>query len=261
MLRAHELVHAIVRVQQVTGDLRPVDRVGQERERHRRLVARAPSANAREVDAARDRAAAACRSSAGPTRSRSDLSDSASSRDGGSPARPAGRCSRPDVNQAVQERPGRDDERAARDSVSPSSSASPVTRPCSTRIAAGLAEDPLDVRLARRARARTHCAVALLVRLRARRPDRRTAAAIEQLELDAGRVDRAPHQPAERVDLANQMSLRRAADRRVARHVRDGVASDSVQSPTLRPSRAAAHAASTPACPAPITMTSNASKP
>ena len=38
-----------------------------------------------------------------------------------------------------------------------------------------------------------------------------------------GRVDRAAHQPAERVDLANEMALRRAADRRIARHVRDGV--------------------------------------
>src|SRR5262245_55444245 len=34
------------------------------------------------------------------------------------------------------------------------------------------------------------------------------------------------------------------------------VASDSVQSPTLRPMRAAAHAASTPAWPAPMTITS-----
>ena len=69
----------------------------------------------------------------------------------------------------------------------------------------------------------THCAVDLLVRLRARRPDRRPAAAIEQLELNAGRVDRAAHQAAERVDLANEMTLRRAADRGIARHVRDGV--------------------------------------
>ena len=71
--------------------------------------------------------------------------------------------------------------------------------------------------------ARTQRAVDLLVRLRARRPDRRAAAAIEQLELNARRVDRAAHQPAERIDLANEMALGRAADRRIARHVRDGV--------------------------------------
>src|SRR5262245_41969326 len=35
------------------------------------------------------------------------------------------------------------------------------------------------------------------------------------------------------------------------------VSADSVQRPTRHPSRAAAHAASTPACPAPITTTSN----
>ena len=69
----------------------------------------------------------------------------------------------------------------------------------------------------------TQLAVDLLVRLRARRPDRRPAAAIEQLELNAGGVDRAAHQAAERVDLANEMALRRAADRGIARHVRDGV--------------------------------------
>ena len=33
MLRANEIVNALGRVQQVTGDLRPIDRVGQERER------------------------------------------------------------------------------------------------------------------------------------------------------------------------------------------------------------------------------------
>jgi hypothetical protein len=67
-------------------------------------------------------------------------------------------------------------------------------------------------------------AVAALVRLGARRPHRGTAAAIEQLELDRGRVDGETHQATERVDLANEMSLRRAANRGIARHVRDGVA-------------------------------------
>ena len=37
-----------------------------------------------------------------------------------------------------------------------------------------------------------------------------------------------PHQPAERVDLADQVSLRRSANGRIARHVRD-VPFDSVQ--------------------------------
>ena len=63
----------------------------------------------------------------------------------------------------------------------------------------------------------------LLVCLSARRPDGGTAAAIEQLELNPGGVDRAAHQPAQRIDFANQVPFRRAANRRIAGHVRDGV--------------------------------------
>src|SRR5690606_38215657 len=84
-----------------------------------------------------------------------------------------------------------------------------------------------------------------LVRLRTRRPDRRSAAAIEQSELNARRVDRAAHQPAHGVDLANQVSLRRAANGRVARHQRDRIEpkrADADATPELpgRPCRLAA---------------------
>ena len=100
--------------------------------------------------------------------------------------------------------------------------ARPTTLPCSTSIRPAL---PINHSMFGSASsARLHpAAVDLLVGLRARRPDRRPAAAVEQLELDAGRVDRAAHQPAERIDLANEMALGGAADRRIARHVRDGV--------------------------------------
>ena len=67
--------------------------------------------------------------------------------------------------------------------------------------------------------ARDPFAVKRLVRLGARRPHRRSAAAVEQLELNSGRVDAAAHQSAERIDLPDQMTLRRAADGRIARHV------------------------------------------
>src|SRR5581483_10833902 len=88
--------------------------------------------------------------------------------------------------------------------------------------AAGPADQPLDVRL--RVERRLHpAAVDLLVRLRARRPHRRPSAAVQELELNAGRVDRPSHQTAERVDLAYEVSLRGAPDCRVARHVRDGL--------------------------------------
>ena len=102
-------------------------------------------------------------------------------------------------------------------------------------------------------------AVAPLVRLRARRPDRRAAAAVEQLELDARRVDRAAHQAAERVDLADQVAL---AVPPIAglQGISATVSGDSVQRPTRHPSRAAAHAASQPAWPAPITTTSKSSR-
>ena len=41
-------------------------------------------------------------------------------------------------------------------------------------------------------------------------------------ELNAGRVDSEPHQTAKRVDLADQVSFGRPADRRIARHVGNG---------------------------------------
>ena len=74
-----------------------------------------------------------------------------------------------------------------------------------------------------RSAASIHSAVAFLVGLRARRPYSRAPAPVEHLELNAGRIDRARHQPAERVNLGDEMSLCRAADRRIARHVRNRV--------------------------------------
>ena len=121
----------------------------------------------------------------------------------------------------VEKRAGRDDERAARVRVAvlhrEADDASVLDED-----APGSSDQPLDVRLGLERRLHPR-AVHLLVGLRARRPHRRAAAAIEQLELNAGRVDRAAHQPAERVDLANEMTLCRAANRGIARHVRDGV--------------------------------------
>ena len=59
------------------------------------------------------------------------------------------------------------------------------------------------------------------VGLRARPANGRALAAVEQAELDAGRIGDAPHQPVHGVDLANQMALAEPADRRIARHDAD----------------------------------------
>jgi hypothetical protein len=73
--------------------------------------------------------------------------------------------------------------------------------------------------------------------LGARRPDGRSAAAVEQFELYSRSVDCAAHQSAQRIDLSNQMSLRRAANGGIARHVRDGFSSESTQADAASESR------------------------
>jgi hypothetical protein len=62
-------------------------------------------------------------------------------------------------------------------------------------------------------------AVELPVGLRPGTAHRRPLAAVQHAELDAGAVDRAAHDPVERVDLAHQMALGEPPDRRVARHL------------------------------------------
>src|SRR5262245_28561921 len=103
-----------------------------------------------------------------------------------------------DVNEPVQERAGRDHERAAAVRVAvferQAGDASMLDE-----NATRAADEPFDVRLAIQ-RVAHPGAVHPLVGLRARRPDRGAAAAIEELELNARRIDRAAHQSAERVD-------------------------------------------------------------
>ena len=64
--------------------------------------------------------------------------------------------------------------------------------------------------------------IELPVRLGAGALDSRTLAAVEDAKLDAGLVGGARHHAIERVDLAHQVSLAKAADRRVAGHLADG---------------------------------------
>jgi hypothetical protein len=101
-------------------------------------------------------------------------------------------------------------------------------------------------------------AVERAVSLRPGRLDRRPSTAIEHSELNAGLVYNPTHQASERVDLANQVSFRDSTDGRVARHLGDQIETE-CDDGRLRPVTAAAFAASQPACPAPITTTSNCS--
>ena len=156
-----------------------------------------------------------------PHRNPSAFSDSARSRDGGSPARPAGRCSGPTWISPLRNVPVVTTS-ARQSRTLPSSSSSPCTRPASDEDpVAGLSKIQ-SISGTALERSRTHVAVAPLVRLRPRRPHGRAAAAVQQLELDAGRVDGLAHQAAERIDFAHQVTLGRAADRRIAGHVPDG---------------------------------------
>ncbi len=66
-------------------------------------------------------------------------------------------------------------------------------------------------------------AIELAVGLRARPLHGRPLGAVQHPELNAGLVGHAPHQPVQRIDLAHQMPLAEPTDRRIARHLADGV--------------------------------------
>ena len=127
----------------------------------------------------------------------------------------------PDVNQPVEKRPRRDDERFTPMDVAVfhrETDCAPTLNenvPCRT-------DQPFNIGLLPNFNAHP-LAVATLVRLGARRPHCRTSAPIQQLELNACRVSGESHQPTERVDLPDEMPLCSPTDSGVARHLRDGV--------------------------------------
>jgi hypothetical protein len=65
--------------------------------------------------------------------------------------------------------------------------------------------------------------IAFLIGLRAGPMHGRPLAAVQQPELQPGRVDRSPHCAAERIDLADNLPLAHSADRRIAAHLADGI--------------------------------------
>jgi hypothetical protein len=129
----------------------------------------------------------------------------------------------PDMNQPVQKSPRRHHDRPTAVLVAllhRETDDAPIRGDDAT----GSSNQPLDVwfSLERPTHPRP---VRFLVGLSTRRPDGRSTASIEQLELDAGRIDGPAHQAAERVDLANKVALCGSADGRIAGHVRHRVGS------------------------------------
>src|SRR5258706_1902772 len=125
------------------------------------------------------------------------------------------------MDETIQERAGRDDERGAAKGVAVLKRKT-LDAAMFDENPAGATDQPFDIRFGLEL-GLYPLAVDLLVGLRPRRPDCRPAAAIQQLELDSRRIDGAAHQASERIDLAHEVTLGRAANRRIARHVRDGI--------------------------------------
>ena len=175
---------------------------------------------------------------------------------GASPTRPAGVLLLADMDEAAQERAGREHHRAGAELA-------PVRelerrRRGRRAIIRSSASASMTVRLAVSPDRLLHRrGVEPPVGLGPRPAHRRSLAAVEHAELDAAAIGDAAHQPIERVDLAHQMALAQAADRRIAGHRADGGKPVRHQRGRARPCGPAAAAASQPACPPPTTMTSN----
>ncbi len=106
-----------------------------------------------------------------------------------------------------------------------SSRPSPVTSAANTAVAHDQILDPAfdDLEIGGGADGGLHSlAVELAVGLGARALDGGALGAVEQPELNAGGVGHAPHQAIQGVDLADEVALAEAADRRVAGHFADG---------------------------------------
>jgi hypothetical protein len=125
------------------------------------------------------------------------------------------------VNEAVEKGTRRDDNGSA-----PESTALLELKPNDSREVdrevSGLADDPFYAWL-RGYLSSNPLTIKGFIGLSTRRPHGWATAAVEQLELETCRIDGTAHQPAQGVDFANQMTLRRSADRRVAGHVRHRV--------------------------------------
>ncbi len=134
-----------------------------------------------------------------------------------------------DEDRAAQERAGRDDHgpAAVAHAHRGGDADDPGPRAAGPAGTVRVGVDARDLGLAQRHAGRVlepgphRLAVAALVGLGPGRAHRRALRRVEPAELDAGGVDDLGHRAAERVDLLDQVALGHAADRRVARHLRD----------------------------------------
>ena len=106
--------------------------------------------------------------------------------------------------------------------VSPAAVTTPATRPSSITRSSTAAARIVEIGL-RRERRLHRLAIELAVGLGARPAHGRALAAVEQAELDAGRIRDPAHQAVQRIDLAHQMALADPADRGIAGHLADGL--------------------------------------
>jgi hypothetical protein len=131
------------------------------------------------------------------------------------------------VDESVEEGSGGDDDGPGKDAAAVAELESDDLLPLAAGVFGekhvddfGLLDEESGLRLEHLAHLH---AILLLVALRAGRPDGGASRSIEQAELDADGVRDLAHDSAERVDLANEMTLGDAADGRVAGHLRDEV--------------------------------------
>ncbi|EXI71364.1 MAG: hypothetical protein AW07_03696 [Candidatus Accumulibacter sp. SK-11] len=129
---------------------------------------------------------------------------------------PASEVCQADMDQPVEEGPGRQHHRTRRKTDAQLGDHTGDPPVLEQQVVAGLGEDRQILLLLQPAADRLPIEHA--IRLRACRADRRALAGIEDAKLDPGLVGRRRHRPAKRVDLLHEMPLADAANRRIAAH-------------------------------------------
>ena len=208
------------RARDTARDLRVLDPVGQGRERLRRFVARL-HLECRPVD----RSAVEARRRAGLQSAEREAERGEGTRQaqGRGLADPSRRdFSLADMDQAAKKCPRCQHARTAPKATRPSRARRRTAFP--SRMIRSSASPSTTTKFGVRANRFLHCAcVELAVGLGARTSHRRTLAAIQYAKLDSAPVGDPAHQSIEGVDLADEVTLAEAADRRIARHRSDGV--------------------------------------